>query len=120
MTASAVIGFAMKKSIFCYHRLVRMKCIWSKLFWKIILPFVVAFAQAIVWVLFGRIPTFGISLRAPNISVYVSAATFVVCLVVAFWNTLRWSKEAEVFESELREADKIEKERRRRSEWTER
>jgi hypothetical protein len=50
----------------------------------------------------------------------VSAATFVVCLVVAFWNTLRWSKEAEVFESELREADKIEKERRRRSEWTER
>jgi hypothetical protein len=78
----------------------------------------VAFAQAIVWVLFGRIPTFGLSARSPNISVYVSAATFVACLVVA--NTLRWSKEAEVFESELREADKIEKERRRRSEWTER
>jgi hypothetical protein len=42
-------------------------------------------------------------------SVYVSAATFVVCLVVAIWNTLRWSNEAEVFESELREADKIKK-----------
>jgi ABC-type nickel/cobalt efflux system permease component RcnA len=97
-----------------------MKSILGRLFWKIILPLVVAFAQAIVWVLFGRIPTFGISSRSPNISVYVSAATFVVCLVVAFWNTLRWSKEAEVFESELREADKIEKERRRRSEWTER
>jgi uncharacterized membrane protein len=50
----------------------------------------------------------------------VSVATFVVCLVVALWNTLRWSKEAEVYESELKEADEIEKERRRRSEWTER
>jgi ABC-type nickel/cobalt efflux system permease component RcnA len=97
-----------------------MKSIWARLFWKIILPFVVAFAQALVWVLFGRIPTFGISSRSPNVSVYLSAATFVVCLVVALWNTLRWSKEAEVFESELREADKIEKERRRRSEWIER
>lgn len=97
-----------------------MKSIWARLFWKIILPFVVALAQAIVWVLFGRIPTFGISSRSPNVSVYVSAATFVVCLVVALWNTLRWSKEAEVFESALKEADKIEKERRRRSEWIER
>jgi ABC-type nickel/cobalt efflux system permease component RcnA len=76
-----------------------MKSILGRLFWKIILPLVVAFAQAIVWVLFGRIPTFGLSARSPDISVYVSAATFVVCLVVAFWNTLRWSKEAEVFES---------------------
>lgn len=84
------------------------------------LPFAVAFAQAIVWVLFGRIPTFGISPRGPDISVYVSAATFVVCLVVALWNTLRWSKEAEVFESELKEADEIEKERRRRADWIER
>ena len=66
-----------------------MKSILARLFWRIILPLVVAFAQAIVWVLFGRIPTFGISPRSPNISVYVSAATFVVCLVVAFWNTLR-------------------------------
>lgn len=97
-----------------------MKSIWARLFWKIILPFVVAFAQALVWVLFGRIPTFGISSRSPDISVYVSAATFVVCLAVALRNTLRWSKEAEAFESELREADKIEKERRRRAEWIER
>lgn len=97
-----------------------MKSFWAKLFWKIILPFVVAFAQAIVWVLFGRIPGFGISSRSPNASVYVSAAIFVVCLVIALRNTLRWSKEAELFESELREADKIEKERRRRSEWIER
>ncbi len=97
-----------------------MKSIWARLFWKIILPFVVAFAQAIVWVLFGRIPGFGFSSRSPNVSVYVSAAIFVMCLVVALRNTLRWSKEAEVFESELREADKIEKERRRRSEWIER
>jgi predicted alpha/beta hydrolase len=65
MTASAVIGFAMKKSIFRYHRRMSMKSIWARLFWKIILPLVVAFAQAIVWVLFGRIPTFGISPRAP-------------------------------------------------------
>jgi len=50
----------------------------------------------------------------------VSAATFVVCLVVALWNTLRWSKGAEAYESELKEADEIEKERRRRSEWNER
>jgi hypothetical protein len=77
MTSSAVIGFAMKKSIFRYHRRVGMKGIWSRLFWKIILPLVVAFAQAIVRVLFGRIPTFGISPRSSNISVYVSAATFV-------------------------------------------
>jgi low affinity Fe/Cu permease len=97
-----------------------MKRFWARLFWRIILPFVVAFAQAIVWVLFGRIPGFGFSSRSPNISVYVSAAIFVVCLAVALWNTLRWSKEAELFESELREADKIEKERRRRSEWIER
>jgi low affinity Fe/Cu permease len=97
-----------------------MKRFWARLFWRIILPFVVAFAQAIVWVLFGRIPSFGFSSRSPNISVYVSVAIFVVCLAVALWNTLRWSKEAELFESELREADKIEKERRRRSEWIER
>jgi hypothetical protein len=43
-----------------------MKSILGRLFWKIILPLVVAFAQAIVWVLFGRIPTFGISSRSPN------------------------------------------------------
>lgn len=98
-----------------------MRRAWgARLFWRIIVPFVVAFVQAVVWVLFGRIPGFGFSLRAPNISVYVSAATFGVCLVVALWNTLRWGKEAEVYESELREADEIEKERRRRSEWIER
>ena len=97
-----------------------MKSIWARLFWKIILPFVVAFAQALIWVLCGRIPTIGISARSPDICVYVSAATFVVCLAVALRNTLRWSKEAEAFESELREADKIEKERRRRAEWIER
>lgn len=97
-----------------------MKGISSRLFWRIILPFFLAVAQAVVWVLFGRLPTFGFSLKSPSVSVYVSAATFVVCLVVALWNTLRWSKEAEVYESELKEADAIEKERRRRSEWTER
>ena len=97
-----------------------MKSIWARLFWKIVLPFALAFAQAMVWVLFGRLPTFGFSYRSPSVSVYVSAATFVVCLVVALWNTLRWSKEAEVYESELKEADEIEKERHRRSEWTER
>ena len=46
----------------------------------------------------------------------MSAATFVVCLVVALWNTLRWGKEAETFEAEIKEEDEIEKERRRRSE----
>lgn len=92
----------------------------SRLFWRIILPFVVAFIQAIVWVLFGRIPGFGFSLRAPNISVYVSAATFVVCLVVALWNTLRWGKEAEDFESHLKDAEEVERERQRRSNWIER
>jgi hypothetical protein len=92
----------------------------SRLFWRIILPFVVAFAQAIVWVLFGRIPTFGISPRSPNISVYVSAATFVVCLVVALWNTLGWGKEAEDFESHLKDAEEVERERQRRSNWIER
>ncbi len=92
----------------------------SRLFWRIILPFVVAFVQAIVWVLFGRIPSFGISPRAPNISVYVSAATFVVCLVVALWNTLRWGKEAEDFESHLKDAEEVERERQRRSNWIER
>ena len=92
----------------------------SRLFWRIIVPFVVAFVQAIVWVLFGRIPSFGISPRAPNISVYVSAATFVVCLVVALWNTLRWGKEAEDFESHLKDAEEIERERQRRSNWIER
>lgn len=99
-----------------------MKRAWgfSRLFWRIILPFVVAFAQAIVWVLFGRIPTFGIAARAPNSSVYVSAATFVVCLIVALWNTLRWGKEAEDFESHLKDAEEVERERQRRSNWIER
>jgi low affinity Fe/Cu permease len=110
----------MKYRDFAVNRRVGMKGLWSRLFWRIILPFVLAFAQAIVWVLFGRIPTFGISPRSSNINVYVSAATFVVCLVVALWNTLRWGKEAETFESEIKEEDEIEKERRRRSEWIER
>ncbi|HET9365136.1 MAG TPA: hypothetical protein VFP71_09035 [Candidatus Angelobacter sp.] len=44
----------------------------------------------------------------------------IVSFAIAFRNTLRWGKEAEEFESELKEADKIEKERRRRASWVER
>ena len=55
----------MKYRGFAVNRRVGMKGLWSRLFWRIFLPFVVAFAQAIVWVLFGRIPTFGISPGAP-------------------------------------------------------
>jgi len=38
----------------------------------------------------------------------------------AFRNSLHWGKEAEDFESHLKEADEFEKERRRRASWRER
>jgi hypothetical protein len=54
------------------------------------------------------------------IVLYVSVALFIACLVVALRNTLQWGKEAEEYETDLEEADEIEKERRRRSSWVER
>ena len=58
----------------------------------------------------------GIHLHSWASYIFVGLYTLlaIVSFAIAFRNTLRWGKEAEEFESELKEADKIEKERRRR------
>jgi hypothetical protein len=103
--------------------------ILSKIFWRLVVPFVFAFILAIAWMLeftghtqSGFFRTGG-SIVDPlpyHIGLYASAALFLGCLVVGLWNTLRWGKEAEEYEADLKEADEIEKERRRKSSWMER
>ena len=50
-----------------------------------------------------------------HIGLFVDVAFFAGCLIVGLWNALRWGKEAEEYEADLKEADEIEKERRRKS-----
>jgi hypothetical protein len=96
-----------------------MKRILGKLFWRIILPFILALVITIVAVMDmnGRIRV-GFFRGAG--SLYGSAALFCVLLAVSFWRTLGWGKEAEDFESHLNNAEEVERERRRRSNWIER
>jgi hypothetical protein len=55
--------------------------------------------------------------RRGRIPFFILAISFCVFFGIALWNTLHWGKEADEFESELKEADEIEKERRRRANW---
>jgi len=103
------------------RRLVNMKRILAKLFWRIILPFILAAVIAVIEVMeaSGRARV-GFSGGGGGGFVYVTVALFCVLVGISFWNTLRWGKEAEDFESHLNDADEIERERRRRSNWIER
>jgi len=91
--------------------------ILSKIFWRWILPVLLGFSLAFAWMLefTGR----GAGFRG-EIGPYVNALLFVGCLGFNLWKTLPWAKEAEAFETNLKEADAIERERRRRSAWIER
>jgi hypothetical protein len=101
--------------------------ILSKIFWRLILPIIFGFSLAIAWMLesIGRSPEepwflaiFSFSQYIPRESIDYSPSYNPVG--VSLWNTFRWGKEAEGYETDLKEADAIEKERRRRSSWTER
>jgi hypothetical protein len=95
----------------------------AKFFWRIVLPFLLALATAI-WEFLpssgaGRgIPSGGSDL-AHHVVAGLYAAIFCASFGIAFRNSLRWGKEAEGYESHLKDADEIEKERRRRSSWRE-
>lgn len=93
-----------------------MKSVVSKLLWRIALPFVLAFVIAVVQILEmeGRLSR---SFFPVRISLFGGAILFCVFFGIALRNALHWGKEAEEFESELKEADEIEKERRRRADW---
>ncbi|HEY2915328.1 MAG TPA: hypothetical protein VGK21_18330 [Candidatus Angelobacter sp.] len=95
----------------------------SKLFWRIIVPFCLALILTAVEI-FGRPGGGGGGIHfhnwASEILAFLYILLAVISFAVTFRNTLRWGKEAEEFESELREADEIEKERRRRADWIER
>lgn len=95
----------------------------AKLFWRIILPFFLALVLTFIE-LFGR-PGGGGGATAPDDwSRYVILCLYTLLALASFAtglrNTLSWGKEAEEFESHLKEADEFEKERRRRANWIER
>lgn len=93
----------------------------AKLFWRIILPFLLALLIAAITVMeasgrfrVGHSGVGGIGF------LYCTVALFCLLVGISFWSTLRWGKEAEEFESHLKDAGKIERERHRRKKWTER
>jgi len=97
----------------------------AKIFWRLILPILVGFMYAIAWMLGSLRRGPGDSWFLPIPSAYLPRETIDYSLFhhpvgVRMWNTLRWGKEAEEFETNLLEAHEIEKERRRRSLWIER
>jgi hypothetical protein len=105
---------------------LNMVRILAKLFWRIILPFILALVITIVTVMelngrlhFGFFRAGGSPFRGAGF-LYGSAVLFCILLGVVFWRTLRWGKEAEDFESHLKDADAVERERRRRARWIER
>jgi hypothetical protein len=89
-----------------FHRLVNMKRILAKFFWRIILPFILALLIAAVAVMeaSGRVRGGfsggggGGSLFHGVGFLYITAALFCEMVGLAFWRTLRWGKEAEEFE----------------------
>lgn len=96
----------------------------SFLFWRILLPFVLALLLTFA----GLMGTGGgagiLGDNWPGSPVHDAwnhyfYLLFAVFIVVMFVNelriTLKWGKEAEEFETELKEADEIEEERRRRA-----
>jgi hypothetical protein len=100
--------------------------IFAKVFWRVILPLILAIALATVRMLdlYGRsarhfgggpglypFPSFAV------IFVVIEAAVFLVLVGVSLRNTLKWAKEAEDYEECLREEERTESERRRSSSW---
>ena len=100
-----------------------MKSLVLRLFWRIVLPFVLALVIAVseIMELLGRRGGGGCCPSGPESLLWAQilfvVIIFCVLFGIAFWNTLHWGKEAEQFEAELKEADEIEKERRRRASW---
>jgi hypothetical protein len=96
----------------------RMQKILSKAFFRIILPFVLAIllGTAELLEMEGRVRT---NFFRPSLGM-LAIPLFLVFLGIALRNTFRWSKEAEEYESDLKEAAEFERERRRRSTWIER
>jgi hypothetical protein len=97
----------------------------AKIFWRLILPILLGFMYAIAWMLKSTSRTPGDFWFLYIPSTYLPRETidyssFHNPVGVSVWNTLRWGKEAEEFETHLAEADAIEKDRRRRSAWVER
>lgn len=99
--------------------------ILAKFFWRIVLPFLLALATAIWEFLSSRgggrggVPS-GSSDLERHLMAGLYAAIFCMSFGIAFRNSLRWGKEAEEYESRLKEADEVERERQRRSNWIER
>jgi hypothetical protein len=93
--------------------------ILTKAFWRIILPLLGALILASVRILglYGRPPRSSVGSGAGLI---IDGIIFLALVVVSLRNTLKWGKEAEGYEECLKEEEEIEKERRRRSSWTER
>jgi hypothetical protein len=97
-----------------------MKSIIFRLFWRILLPFVLALVIAVMQMMEmdGRGGGGGhSSIFDRRLLLCIDLIFFCVLFGTALWNTLRWGKEAEEFESELKEAGETEKERRRRANW---
>jgi len=96
--------------------------ILSKIFWRLVLPVLLGFMYAFAWLLKSASRTPGdfwlFSAYLPRETIDYSP--FCNPVGVSVWNTLRWGKEAERFETDLQEAAEMEKERRRRSSWIER
>ena len=95
----------------------------SKLFWRIIMPLLLALVLTFVGLL-GAGGGAGSLLHGHSMRFYgniwhrnLYLFTFAIFLIVVFANelriTLKWGKEAEEFESELKE-DEVEEEHRRR------
>ena len=81
----------------------------ARLFWRIILPLAAGLVILVIENIRQRRHTF-----------FFSADDLAPTDELARKDIHKWGKEAEEFESRLKEADEIEKERRRRSEWMER
>jgi hypothetical protein len=97
----------------------------SKIFWRLVLPILLGFSLAIAWMLKSTARSPGEFWFLPIPSAYlpresIDYSPFRNPVGARSWNTLLWGKEAEGFETNLIEADAIEKERRRRSFWIER
>lgn len=92
-----------------------MKSPLSKLFWRIILPFIMALVIVVISDLamqrlfrHSLLPALGY-----RSTLYLNAIFFCVVFSATLYNTLHWGKEAEDFEAELNAEDKPEAEQRR-------
>ncbi len=97
----------------------------SKIFWQLVLPVSLGFSLAIAWMIKATSCSPGDSWFLPIFSKYIPRESidytpFHNPVGVKAWTTFLWVEEAQGFEANLKEADAIEKERRRRSAWVER